>query len=347
MHRNRNRGFTLVELLVVITIIGILIALLLPAVNKAREAARRIECTNKMRQLALATLTFEERNGYLPVGMPMCATPLHVAGGAPNCTGPNWLLNIMGDMELAGEANLLNICLSTVGQNVARDCTSFALPNPLPNGDTTGFLGVTTPEVFLCPSARPLGQNSRIATYGLTDISKGNYAACFGNRNYMSIEAGVNFHPSRVGAFQVKDINHIPHSGNAGVWKAALNEGVTISGIRDGASNTILVSEVLGVNSPDDNRGVWTTGIMGGSSFVTFNLPNSPQPDLIPVCDDTDLPCTAHTSNGQMHAAARSNHPGGVVYAKGDGSGDFATDSIDLAIWHGLGSRGGLEPVDN
>src|SRR5687767_6829460 len=129
--RHRSRGvivqrariaFTLVELLVVIAIIGILVALLLPAIQAAREAARRTQCTNNIRQIALACANYESAMRFLPPGGPTCVdTPDNEGGAAPSwlvmgngkqgaCYGPNWALQLFSYIEegslaaLAGEA---------------------------------------------------------------------------------------------------------------------------------------------------------------------------------------------------------------------------------------------------
>ena len=121
METNSRKGFTLVELLVVIAIIGILVALLLPAVQAARESARRTQCTNQLRQLGLAVLNFESTHRYLPPGGPTCGQDQpswwvagnQSGGGSPgSCYGPNWAVQLFSFVEKGSLADLAQQALN-------------------------------------------------------------------------------------------------------------------------------------------------------------------------------------------------------------------------------------------
>ena len=102
MRRSSRSGFTLVELLVVIAIIAILVALLLPAINAAREAARRTQCINNVRQICVAIANHESTHGSYPPGLPSCTEEnFHSVGTQKGnvCAGPNWASNILGQIE--------------------------------------------------------------------------------------------------------------------------------------------------------------------------------------------------------------------------------------------------------
>ena len=134
-------------------------------------------------------------------------------------------------------------------------------------------------------------------------------------------------------------------------------EGTKFAGIRDGSSNTLAISEVIGIDSNRDGRGAWTTNLPGGSLFTARTSPNSTEWDQMPVCDetlvvDTDpLYCedgkNFRDENAEIWAAARSKHPGGVNSSRCDGSVKFVSDSIDLDVWRALATRAGGEVTKN
>lgn len=356
----RRYAFTLVELLVVIAIIGGLIALLLPAVNAARESARRSQCTSNLHQIALAMQQHEEAFGCLPPGLPNCVDPanFYIAGGVSEgawCQGPAWTIAIMPYMEERSTFDMIKTCMETA-YNVCENCTSAAAPVPQ-------LQGLVPPPMFLCPSAEPLETTSNLSALGLTNVAKANYVGNFGSENYFSYRK-----PSEAGVFDIVDVRSargapivqmMNDPSMKGTWKMGSKLGVKFASITDGTSKTILASEILGYPSPLDVRGAWTLGGMGGMAFTTSLPPNATTADdLLASCQPSPpmspmgvppfmFGCTTpEPMPGTAHAAARSAHSGGVMAVMVDGSTHFVEEMIDPLVWKNLGTRKGGMPAE-
>jgi type II secretory pathway pseudopilin PulG len=295
---------------VVIAIIGVLVALLLPAIQAAREASRRSSCSNNIRQIALACTNFESANGYFPPGGPTCvdinapAGPswlvagTQYGGGSATCYGPNWAVQLFGFIEQGSLARFAAQAL----KNNPEDVTEA---NPHDNWDYKrtefGGLGGTSTASFICPSSgmdpsRPAYYNEDDdGTSGLSlgHLSKGNYAACFGGRNMMQaipLESVFppyddgNIYPTMAGMFGMMRIQKMPVGQRLG-------KGYTGAQISDGLSNTVMLSEILpwtdeteygvgedGISGNDDWRGAWMAPGMGASAFSGRFPPNSKGP---------------------------------------------------------------------
>lgn len=313
------RGFTLVELLVVIAIIGILVALLLPAVQSAREAARRTQCSNNLKQLSLAVLNYESQIRTFPIGAQNAGFPC----GPPRTT---WAIQIYPMLEQKALFEKFNFKLpngpgGAVWTNPAQ-CMALDAPTAVPVA------------AFLCPSDGQGGQVHKHVS-GLGWFARGNYAGIFGNIDYGSAR------PPAAAA-------HLPGA-------FGYNTPVAIADIVDGTSNTVLFAEILtGVNQDNDYRGVHWYDHVGTSQVFTKYQPNTPSPDVFisTWCTATtnlpnkNLPCVAGASDQRGDtAAARSRHSGGVQVALCDGSTRFIPDGVSLLTWQQIGSIAGREVV--
>jgi prepilin-type N-terminal cleavage/methylation domain-containing protein/prepilin-type processing-associated H-X9-DG protein len=323
-------GFTLVELLVVIAIIGILIALLLPAVQAAREAARRAQCCNNLKQIGLAMHNYADSYRVLPIGLQ--ATPLLTGTGArPRMPGHTVLAMILPFHE---QANVL------------------ALYHPdFPNSHQINHEATRAQmDVYQCPSDDSSGRTA--VNQGMrTEMSRSNYAACFGSDTMLRDANGINImsSPNRAGIdFETDGAFRIDDSRR---WAC----------FRDGTSSTALASEVLAgkddSKGPGDRewdvRGMWAWHMMGSFAYTHRNIPNTPVGDAmyaggsLNCVVEPKMPCDNSHGNrwDEFHAAARSHHPGGVNVVFGDGHVSFITETIQLQIWRCLGAMNDGQPI--
>jgi prepilin-type N-terminal cleavage/methylation domain-containing protein/prepilin-type processing-associated H-X9-DG protein len=336
-------GFTLVELLVVIAIIGILIALLLPAVQAAREAARRSQCLNNLKQLGIAMHNHHDSKQALPPWKPR-TTPGQPGGGT-NCCSGTWihLIPVYLEQEQLTEAyqnwggwdGSTNVDGSSV-------CTAA---NCRYGGCFNIEVSSKRHPTMTCPSDLPNAPIGRTCNGIPYRIPNHNYLINIGTtgNNQPATLNGVRFDGAPFGParFVSNDVNLTV--ATPGGWLVRPQKGFAFNEIVDGTSNTLMMMEIQQGQSTD-LRGfaVWANG--AGAS--THRPPNSPLPDNVESnCINQprdNLPCMNFNASNPIMLAARSRHPGGVQVVLCDGSARFVVQTISINIWRGISTmRGG------
>lgn len=312
---SRPKGFTLVELLVVIAIIGVLVALLLPAVQAARESARRNQCVNNLKQIGIAMQNYHDARGSLPPGNVSC------------CWG-TWQMHILPYLEQAQLKAMYAFLPPSSGFNDDYRYDAVARSATPPVDNLTVVRTRLAP--LTCPSDEP-----QVAPNGVTYH---NYVANYGNTNHVGMDHLGPANPAWI------KYQGSPFKGDD--WNAHPDIAMEFREITDGLSNTLLASEtVQGQNG--DLRGFTWWGWAAG--FETRAAPNASDPDTLQysqACNpvDPNPPCTApQTVANRFWGAARSRHPGGVNAAMCDGSVHYVADPIDLAVWRAASTTQGEE----
>lgn len=330
-------GFTLVELLVVIAIIGILIALLLPAVQAAREAARRSQCTNNLKQLALACHNHHEAKGTLPRnGSDKHLLDSHNRGVdalGTGCCGLNaprwgWIARTLPYLEmdtLYKQGNIPFDRMNLTPQTLA------VIANPLP--------AVTCPS-DTSPRTRTDGANTDGRLAGVTSY-KGVSGSNWGTDHFGTTQQDVNFstlyrNPATGTLAQQNGLER----GDGIFWRSDIRSGkMPLSNIRDGTSNTYMIGEDMGAYIR------WNEWAAPNGSCGTCAIPPNvgnkiPDPDL-------GFDTAAKTGRWPTRYSFRSNHPGGLSFAMADGSVRFVSELIPMQVYWSLATRAGTEASAN
>ncbi len=324
------------ELLVVIAIIGILVAMLLPAVQSSREASRRISCVNNMKQLGIAMHNYLAANGHFPSGSISKANPEQ--NRAPH-TMYRWsaLALITPFMENQAAHDAINF-----------DLPMYDYPSLVPTEENVPGIRIIIPE-FLCPS----DQQIRVEE----DFGPTNYAVSvgvgLGTEEFQFVDKGTPFEAdglfavnSKIRAGQISD----------GLSKTAMASESVLGQPTDGAGHDPVYDYKSGIypiteggcnaangwNSLNPRGFSWANGEFRCTLYNHFFLPNSEEFDCIGAPLGFFNPSKTWTPYGWK--AARSLHPGGVNVAMADGSVRFVHDSIREEVWHASATIAGEEP---
>jgi prepilin-type N-terminal cleavage/methylation domain-containing protein/prepilin-type processing-associated H-X9-DG protein len=334
----RRNGFTLIELLVVIAIIAVLIGLLLPAVQKVREAANRMSCSNNLKQLGVASHAYHDVFKRFPPG-----TNLPAALLLPNATPPSRtpIPLVPGQsfslftalLPYIEQGNLAQV-LNNVGTGTLPKTITVSMRDE-PGNDSqynnckgTDSPGATIIKTFLCPSDVAIKQ---------TTWASGNVNYYFGANTYGGNAGIVAFYfdaMSQDGVFYI-------------------NSSVRIGDITDGTSNTFLFGErnridptylILSQSSTMDNRSGWAwANQYGGFDYLFGATRSRPINWLLPVGVTNDPGYILQDDRINVYG---SQHSGGANFCFADGSVKFVSDSIPVKTVQALSTRAGGEVID-
>ncbi len=345
--KKRKLGFTLIELLVVISIIAVLIALLLPAVQQAREAARRTQCKNNMKQLGLALHNYHDTSGQFPIGT------LHI--GFITSSNPEWVSIHQMLLPYVDQAAMYNVLASLPVDPAATHMQPMASgwgigpPWTANNSWVNSAVNGKSIPAFLCPTdpGEAINSHGPNLCWGQGGAGSG---PCTGPKLFQSNYLGI-FHGLKDGDFKYPPghPSYNPATQPANQQAAfGYNYGAKMRDIVDGSSNTIVMSEYLrGV--PSDARGYVWLARAGFQLMYTTQTPNSRNPEVLIgwqgiLCNSNsnlplqNLPCIADPGGcDNCFASPRSRHTGGVHALMADGAVRFIGDNINLATFQNLG----------
>lgn len=321
---NRRNAFTLIELLVVIAIIAVLIGLLVPAVQKVREAANKMSCTNNMKQLGLAAQNYQSGNGNFPAGW-----QLPIPGPTTGNVWSNWTYaqtQLKADPAYPGAARYTNLLIELLPyieqDNLAKNWNYTTIASNLgPNGSVASQVV----KIFICPSS-PLGSAPQATVSGNV----------YGLNSYAGV-AGINsFRAYNGSTFQIS---------NDGIFY--INSRNRIADILDGTSNTIMFGERLHRDKNFD-RMYTNFPIVGWSGWAWCDQPNAIGDYLVGATQPINwlIPDSATGGNSssnpwvqQRLSTMGSGHVGGANACFADGSVRFVKDSLPLATLQALVTR--------
>jgi prepilin-type N-terminal cleavage/methylation domain-containing protein/prepilin-type processing-associated H-X9-DG protein len=354
----RRFGFTLIELLVVISIIAVLIALLLPAVQSAREAARRAQCTNNLKQLALAAHNYASSQNAFPMGNGY----MYPAEAGGTCSGTWWHMH-----------SAFNFMLPFMEGGNQYASYNFSIPDSRGRGPTwpqNATAAAAWINSYLCPSDQDATKRPwDPVAYAVSQYTHCSYAMSRGRDENIYFNWAVNAFPDP-GAVNFSSCNSANGDGMFGADFA-----VSIARVTDGTSNTFLFGEVSLFRNDPAAGIAWNeanaTAAFGVSFYFSgevrpttgaFVIPvlNAP-PDTVGTIFNTCfgsavVPSDWWNPSSPYYSAAaaaackqlgqwgfRSLHPGGANFAIADGSVKFIKNSVNYPVYMGLGSRAGNE----
>jgi prepilin-type N-terminal cleavage/methylation domain-containing protein/prepilin-type processing-associated H-X9-DG protein len=331
-----TQGFTLVELLVVIAIISILVAMLLPAVNSAREAARRTQCASNIRQLAMGCLLYEEAGRTLPPGAKIYA-------------GSMWTAEILPFIE---ERNLKNrISISNDSSTEFRWAFPGSYSHPIIDPKFTNIVACETViPIMQCPSAGLRPQQYDVSTDNQHVMRRvpASYLGCASG-----VVRSQNFPKAMVNLDGV--LFGVPRSGNWTTNGETFSvRPVSLRTIKDGMSKTMLIGEALhdtaaqqrngGIaeRHPGDRKDHWAIG--SDDIQTEHDLSEALGSTGVPINAQNEYTCDRPGPCQIVQLSFSSAHPGGIQVAYCDGSVRFVDETIEAVTWSEMGTRAGQQP---
>ena len=337
MRLRRSAGFTLVELLVVIAIIGVLIALLLPAVQQAREAARRMQCSNNFRQLGLSMHNFHDTyKDRFPPGAGNDVSPFGVSSSPQ--WGSSWMVYILPYIE----------------QNAIYSQWTFSSHSGYNNSANMNLVNNITIPGYRCPSSvvpdyftsggvsvkKMIVSYTGIAGSAITTGSTGTYqqGCCNGSGSWAS-DTGILFAGSKIGFADITD-------GTSNTWMIGeqsdhlrdTNRQPVTSGYTQATGNSGgPYGWTMGASCPaGGGQNGWSDGRHFNCTSVRFRINQT---------GFTNTAANGHNNDAGANFPLSSSHPGGVLMGMADGSCSFFAETLDLTVIHSLATRAGGETI--